>query len=69
MAKHCLLSSVEVIAVTDMAIQIAWTEQSDDKTHWIPRSLCEDGDRLDVGDTDVSVAKWFAIKEDLPWEN
>lgn len=32
---------------------------------WIPRSVCLDGDTIDVGDTDLVVAEWFCEKEGL----
>lgn len=33
--------------------------------HWIPRSVCLDGDALDVGDDDLIVADWWLEKEGL----
>lgn len=32
---------------------------------WIPRSVCLDGDTIDVGDTDIVAAEWFCEKEGL----
>jgi len=32
---------------------------------WIPRSVCEDGDALEEGDTDVVVQEWFAEREGM----
>jgi hypothetical protein len=32
---------------------------------WIPRSVCEAGDDLDVGDTDIRIAEWFCEKEGI----
>ena len=32
---------------------------------WVPKSMCENGDELAAGDTDVSVAKWVAEREGL----
>ncbi|MBU6430715.1 MAG: hypothetical protein KGR26_16975 [Cyanobacteria bacterium REEB65] len=34
---------------------------------WIPRSLCEDGFRLEVGDTDILVETWKAEQEGLDY--
>jgi hypothetical protein len=34
---------------------------------WVPRSVCENGDELDIGDTDICVQRWFAEREDLPF--
>lgn len=32
---------------------------------WIPRSVCEDGDDLEEGDTSVVVRSWWADREGL----
>ena len=66
--KDVTLGGVEVIDTTEKAVLIAWTVKNEEHTSWVPRSLCLDGDTLNIGDTDVCVAKWFANKEDLPWE-
>jgi hypothetical protein len=34
---------------------------------WLPRALCEDGDSLEVGDTDLRCAAWLAAQEGLDW--
>lgn len=33
--------------------------------HWIPRSVCLDGDALETGDEDLIVADWWLEKEGL----
>lgn len=33
--------------------------------HWVPRSVCLDGDALAVGDDDLIVADWWLEKEGL----
>ena len=68
MPRDTTLSGVEIIDTTRLAVQIAWTADSEDHTAWIPRSLCMDGDTLEEGDKDVVVATWFADKEGLPYE-
>lgn len=56
------LDDVRVIRVTDRAVLLT---QGDDREVWVPRSVCEDGDSLDVGDTDICVSRWFAEREEL----
>lgn len=34
---------------------------------WVPRSLCEDGETLEEGDTDIVVAQWKADQEGLDY--
>lgn len=34
--------------------------------HWIPRSVCDEGDELDVGD-DARVEQWFLDKEGIDY--
>jgi len=36
----------------------------DDKT-WVPRSVCADGDHVDVGDSDLEVENWWLRKEGM----
>lgn len=65
--KFLLLDGCEVIDKTDKAVLVAWENNSGNtETKWIPRSLCEDGDTLDEGDKDLSVALWFVYGHDLP---
>lgn len=51
----------EITRTTDSAVLV----DLDDRELWIPRSVCLEGDALDVGDTDIIVAAWFAEKEGL----
>lgn len=37
----------------------------DDVERWIPRSVCADGDDVEVGDTDLVIKTWWARKEGL----
>lgn len=60
------LDGCEVIAVTEKAVQVA-TDPHAENFQWIPRSVCENGDELEEGDTDICVERWFADKEDLPY--
>lgn len=34
--------------------------------HWIPRSVIEDGDDVEVGEQEMNVAEWFLDKEEIP---
>jgi hypothetical protein len=52
--------------VTEKAVQVA-TDPHAENFQWIPRSVCENGDELEEGDTDICVERWFADKEDLPY--
>lgn len=51
----------EIIRATDAAVLI----DLGDREVWVPRSVCLEGDMLDVGDTDLIVADWFIEKEGL----
>lgn len=51
----------EITRTTDSAVLV----DLDDRELWVPRSVCLEGDALDVGDTDIIVAAWFAEKEGL----
>lgn len=34
--------------------------------HWIPRSMIEDGDDIEIGEQEMLVKEWFLDKEDIP---
>jgi len=51
----------EIIRTTDAAVLV----DLGDREVWIPRSVCLEGDALDVGDTDLIVADWFIEQEGL----
>jgi len=51
----------EITRATDAAVLV----DLGDREVWIPRSVCLEGDALDVGDTDLIVADWFIEKEGL----
>lgn len=51
----------EVIRTTDKAVLIL----HDGEEHWIPRSVCLEGDALETGDEDLIVADWWLEKEGL----
>lgn len=65
------LDGYVVVAQTRLAIGIAKTAKSaaapspSDVATWVPRSVCDDGEAIGVGDTDMSVREWFADKEGL----
>lgn len=53
-----------------MAILVRFREVADlfdDGRHdrWVPRSVCEGGQELGVGDDDIRVAEWWLSKEGL----
>lgn len=60
------LSDVEVTAATEKAVLITWNEHGEDFQTWVPRSVCQDGDMLDIGHKDLTVKYWFVEKEGLP---
>lgn len=53
----------EVIRLTEKAVlfQSEFTEEE----IWIPLSLCEEPDTIEVGDTELEIALWFAEKKGL----
>ena len=51
-----------VIRTTQAAVLVRFKNL---KEVWIPRSVCECGDELSKGDTDIVVQGWFAEKEGL----
>jgi hypothetical protein len=51
----------EIRKATEKAVLV----EIDGTEHWIPRSVCLDGDSIDVGDDDLIVANWWLEKEGL----
>ena len=57
------LSNVDAfIATTEKAVLVRFTNGQET---WIPRSVCDSGDDLAKGDTDIVVELWFAKREGL----
>lgn len=60
----------EVVRATRKAVLLQFNTAINGKhavvEHWVPRSVCIDGDTLTEGDHDVLVAEWFVDKEGLP---
>ena len=57
------LEDARVVRATEKAVLVAF----DGEQRWIPRSVCLDGDALNVNDTDICVEKWFAETQELPF--
>lgn len=53
----------EIIRTTQAAV--LYRETVTDRETWIPRSVLQDGDQVETGDTDLVCACWFIEKEDL----
>ena len=62
--EYVALSQCEVTVGTERAVMIEVRETGEEL--WVPRSVCERGAELELGDTDVRVHRWFADKNDLP---
>jgi hypothetical protein len=53
----------EITGTTEKAVQFRETVTGLEL--WIPRSVLQDGDALEMGDTDLVCARWFADREGL----
>lgn len=64
--EYVTLSVAEVKVETNGAYLFALEDGSE---HWVPKSQLEEYEGIGKGETDieVSVAKWFADKEGLPY--
>lgn len=61
MAGYVDLDGYQVAGITKLAVLVV----KGTFAVWCPRSVCEDGDELTLGDTDIRVAEWFADREGL----
>lgn len=66
MPEYQTLDNVLVTEATEKAIRIVYDDKKEEMFVWIPRSVCEDGLDLYVGDQNVCVETWFIEKEGLP---
>lgn len=71
MAKYTTMH-VAVGTLTDKAAELTFHEDTkEENTLWVPLSLIEDPDALDVlddnGCAEISVAKWFLQKNDIEY--
>lgn len=53
-----------ITRVTEKAV--LYVSKAAKTEHWIPRSVIEDGDDIEVGEQDMNVAEWFLDKEEIP---
>lgn len=67
MADFVTLNGYVVARTTDKAIAIVKASQLASDWTWLPRSMCDDGHVLDVGDTDISVRENMAEEKGLDW--
>lgn len=57
-----------VVRFTDNAVLIIHGDTLDDVAEcWVPLSLCEAPDTIEKDDEEITVAKWFAKRESLPY--
>lgn len=60
---HTTLDGVDqVIHTTKAAVLVRFKDLQE---VWVPRSVCECGDELAVGETDIVVADWYIEREGL----
>ena len=64
MATKYALLAAEIIRTTDDAVCV-FIEGEEPPDRWIPRSVCEDGDSIEVGDEELYVARWFLDRQGL----
>lgn len=64
----------EVVRTTEKAVLFRFPDDNmtlpgvkprGDVDRWIPRACCQDGDALEEGDTDISIAAWFCDQEGI----
>lgn len=61
------LDGYVVVHTTDKAVALCKSHDLSGEWTWVPRSMCDDGHALGVGDTDVSVRESMADKKGLDW--
>lgn len=60
-SRFLTLDGYAVIRATESAVCVSKARVDT----WLPRSAIADGDTLDKGDTDLAVAEWLVIRENL----
>jgi hypothetical protein len=61
------LNGYLIVGKTDKAVAIRKVGNHNADWIWLPRGWCQDGDSLDVGDTDLVVYENRADEKDLDW--
>lgn len=60
------LDGYRVDAVTTKAIGLRRGAMTEHRAlTWVPRSVVQDGDEIEIGETDLCVQAWFVEKEGL----
>lgn len=53
----------EVVRALEQAV--LFKSDTDSREHWIPRSVCVDGNFIEDDDTEIVVEDWFLIQESI----
>ena len=59
-SAYVAIDGYVVKKVTEKTIGVVKASNPFGELVWLPRSTCADGDMLDLGETDISVAEWLA---------
>lgn len=56
----------EIIVATPKAVLLSFEEKKGViREQWVPRSVIEDGEEVEEGDSEIAVREWFIDKEGL----
>jgi hypothetical protein len=61
------LTDYIVVTTTPKAIAVRKRTAHPTDFTWLPRAMCQDGDSLEVGDTDICVRESMAEEKGLDW--
>jgi hypothetical protein len=64
---YVTLDGYVVRKTTELAVGIGKADNAFAALTWLPRSGCEDGDALDLGETDIVCREFLAEEKELDW--
>jgi hypothetical protein len=64
---YVTLDGYVVRKTTELAVGIGKVDNAFAVLTWLPRSACEDGDALDLGETDIVCRESLAEEKGLDW--
>jgi hypothetical protein len=62
------LNDYIVVQPTAKAVAVRKRKDLAAEWTWLPRAMCQDGDSLEVGDTDICVRESMAEEKGLDWQ-
>jgi hypothetical protein len=67
MQQDKMMVTLDGYRVRHVTVKAICIVKGDNEPIWLPRSLCQDGDLIGIGDFDIIVEEWLADDRELDY--